>query len=324
MTPLRPPIPGSIGRGQRGCGPCPRGEPGRGAEGPPAPLPCPGRCVPPLRPDPAPRAAARCGRPRLPLRGRWPRRRSCVRAARPRIPPARAPSGSSRGEASAGRPRRSSGASERGEHGGGPGGGPWRRRPAAPHGTARHGPPGEPAPLSGAVSAPDCRGETRLWLRVGQAIQFVLCAGFSAKPLIPVMPWMCNPAVSDCHSSHSLVCPHLGLLAMHTQSDFRAAGQQTLARRSRGSWCWAGEGQGEETRVSRRAAPNMLSFSAGCQPVLHQAACKILFVLALNCFFLLQKSCSVSTRMKAKVPSTQLEMESGRYCQPAFFTCARG
>lgn len=197
------------------------------------------------------------------------------------------------------------------------GGGPQRR-------TARHGTAGEPAPLSGAVCAPDCRGETRLWLRVGQAIQFVLCAGFSAKPLMPVMPWMYNPAVSDCYRSHSLVFPHLGLLAVHTQSDFRATRQQTLARRSRGSWCWAGEGQGEQTRVSLRAAPNMLSFSAGCQPVLHQAACKILFVLALNCFFLLQKSCSVSTRMKAKVPSTQLEMESGRYCQPAFFTCARG
>lgn len=51
----------------------------------------------------------------------------------------------------------------------------------------------------------------------------------------------------------------------------------------------------------------MLSFSAGCQSVLHQAARKILFVLALNCFLLLQKSFPGSTRMK--VSSTQLEME---------------
>lgn len=140
--------------------------------------------------------------------------------------------------------------------------------------------------------------------------------------MIPTMAVIYNPAIDDRHSSRFLVCPHLGLLAVCTQSHLRATGQQTLARRSRGSWCWAREGQGERTRVSRRAASNMLSFSAGCQPVLHQAACKILFVLALNCFFLLQKSYSRSTRMKVKVPSTQLEMESGRYCQPAFFTCA--
>lgn len=109
-----------------GCGPCPRGEPGRsgfrrpgrafplrrGRRGPASPPPAPGavRTSAPARSGSQGRRQV-CGpRPPLPRGGRWPRRRSCARGARPRIPlPAlrAAPGGSSPGEASTGRPRRS-------------------------------------------------------------------------------------------------------------------------------------------------------------------------------------------------------------------------